>query len=499
MREVKRNNKNITRRLSERFDDVVGIVSPRAAYKRRAYRYAYDAIDKSRLRKKREGPAGTGDIHLTEYALCELRERMRDLGRNNGLVKGLLKTERDGVIGSTTMIQARTGDEGWNAQAEAAFKAEMVDMPCDVTGRFNFHKILRESYLSYRRDGDIICIALPDTLQMCEGEQLGTPFGKTEGEHFTITNGIAFSKKTKRVIGYYIGKPHESGYYIDPSTYKQYRADRVHHMFNSDRFSYSRGEPALTSVINSIDTLTGYIDAELVAAKVNACFSMFISRKDGFDPQTPFTKGAEPSGYDKDTDIRLEKMEPGTIMYGEDGESAMGIGQKRPGSLFDPFVLRMLSIIARPLCMPLMLVTLDFSGATFMNARIAYQKVQDAWIDEQNTGVKPFGSWIWRWFIDRMITQKVLTDVKDKYRHEVVCNRWPYVNPFQEGKADEIQLNNKTTTRTIICARQGYEFTDIVDQLAKEEELLEKNKLVQVENSKGQEKDKVQKGDKGNE
>lgn len=480
MREVKRDNRNIASRLSKQIDDVVGIVSPKAAYRRRAYRFAYDAIGKRRLSKKRKGLGGTGDTHLTEGALYELREKLRDMGRNNGLVKGLLKTERDGVIGSTTMVQARTPDEGWNEQAEAAFKEEMVDKPCDVTGRFGFHDILRKSYLGYRRDGDIFCLFTPDGPQMCEGEQVGKPFGKADGEHFTITNGIAFSKKTKRVIGYYIGKPHKTGYYIDPATYKQYKADKVHHMFNSDRFSYSRGEPALSSVINSIETLTDYIDAELVAAKVNACFSMFISRKDGFEPQAPFTKGVQPSGYAPDTGNRLEKMEPGTIMYGFEGESATGIGQTRPGALFDPFVLRMLTIIGRPLLMPLMLITLDFSGATFMNARIAYQKVQGAWTDEQNVVVKPFGSGIWRWHIDRMIKRRVLTDIKEKYRHEITCNRWPYVDPFKEAKADEFQLNNKATTRTIICARQGHEFIDIAAQLGKEEEILKKNNLAEV-------------------
>jgi len=483
MQEVKRDNKTNIRRLSERFDDIVSIVSPRAAYRRKTYRFAYDAIDKSRLRKKRKGLGGTGDTHLTESALYELREKIRDMGRNNGLVKGLLKTERDGVIGSTTMIQARTPDTGWNEAAEAAFKEEMVDRPCDVTGRFRFHDILRKSYLGYRRDGDVFCLFTPGGLQMCEGEQVGNPFGKADGEHFTITNGIAFSKKTKRVIGYYIGVPHKSGYFIDSATYKQYTADRVHHMFNSDRFSYSRGEPALASVINSIETLTDYIDAELVAAKVNACFSMFISRKDAFEPQPPFTKGSEPSGYDSDTGIRMEKISPGTIMYGEDGESATGIGQTRPGALFDPFVLRMLTIIGRPLLMPLMLITLDFSGATFMNARIAYQKVQGAWTDEQNVVVKPFGSGIWRWFIDRKVAARVLTDIKEKYWHEITCNRWPYVDPFKEAKADEFQLNNKTTTRTIICARQGHEFSDLAAQRAKEERILKDNGLEKKDDS----------------
>ena len=58
------------------------------------------------------------------------------MGRNNPLVKGLLLTEADDVVGTQTQIQARSKSKAWNAKVEALFKAEMVDQPSDVTGRF---------------------------------------------------------------------------------------------------------------------------------------------------------------------------------------------------------------------------------------------------------------------------------------------------------------------------------------------------------------------------
>lgn len=460
-------------------DDLVGVFSPATAYRRKAYRMAYDVIDGHRTRKKRTDLGGTADSHLTDSALYELRERCRELCRNNPIAKGLLQTERNGVIGSTTMVQARSSDTGWNAAAEQMFKEKMVDSPCDVTGRWNFHKILREAYLSYRRDGDAAIIFLDDYLQAVEGDQIGSPYGKNEAKHFDVVNGVAFSKKTKRLIGYYIGQPSKWGY-IKLDSYKKYKAENVQHIFNPDRFSFSRGEPALTSAIDAIDKLTGYIDAELVAAKVNACFSMFISRKDNFGVSEGFTGGISSTGEDEDGN-KLEKLQPGTIMYGKVGEEATGIGQQRPGSLFDPFVTKMLAIIGRPLCMPLMLVTLDYSGATFMNARIAYQKAHEMWTDEQNIVVKPCVSRIWRWFIQRMIDAGELTDIKEKFYHEVMCNRWPYVDPLKEALADKRQLENQTITRTIICARQGTEFGYIAAQRSDEEKKLKELDLVVAE------------------
>jgi len=487
VKEVKRKIKpdeGFSRRTSKRIDDIVGIFSPRTAYRRKAYRFGYEILDRHRTRKKRSYAGGTGDTHLDEVSLDKLREISRELSRNNALANGLLKIERNGIIGSGVKIQARTDDDKLNEDIEAAWKETMLDSPCDRTGRFNFNQYLRKYFLSYRRDGDILTIFLDDALQAVEGEGMGTPYGRAKPESFEIINGVAFSKKSGKVIGYYIGKPDKWGY-IKRDSWKNYRADRVHHCFDPERFSQSRGEPVLTPSVKYIDHLSGYIEAELVAAKVNACFSMFISRKD-VEPPNPYTGGISPSGRDED-DNRLEKMEPGSVLYGEDGESAVGIGQTRPGSLFDPFVLRMLTFIGRPLCMPLMLITMDFSGATFMNARLAYQKVQEAWQAQQDNVVKPFVSRVWRWKLARLLETKQIKTKKlagQVFRHVVFCRRWPYVDPSKESKADEQQLRNGTTHRTIICARQGDDFIEVNKQLGAEEVLRKEQGLAGKDDKK---------------
>lgn len=464
------------RKTSEYFDEIVSIVSPRRAFERKRFRFGYDALDSSRLRKKRTGIGGTGDKQLTERNLYRLREICREMGRNNPLVKGILRTERNGVVGTGPKIEARTGDEKLNKDIEAAFAEEMIQRPCDVTGRFSFNKLIRILYLTYRRDGDAAVIFTDYGLQMVEGEQIGTPYGRKENEHLEVVNGIAYSKKTKEVIGYYIGEPDKWGY-IKSASFQKYKAEFVYHMFNPDRTSQSRGEPVLTPSINFIDTLCDYIDAELVAAKVNACFSMFIAQEYSDMPE-PYTKGVSDTGKDED-DEQLEHIQPGIIIRGEPGEKAEGIGQTRPGSLFDPFVLRMLTFIGRPLCMPLMLIGLDFSGVTFMNARIAYQEARDNWTGEQEDVIKPFASRTYRWWLQRKIddgTFKLRKNV-NIFGHEIICKRWPYVDPFKEAKADEFQVKLGTKNRTRICARQGDDFKEITEQLIEEEKIRAKGGL----------------------
>ncbi len=441
-------------------DRAIGIFSPRTMYNRIAYRFAYEALDRTRTRKKRSDQRGTGDTHLTEITLSDLRQIARDIGRNNPIIKGMLRTETNGVIGTGTQIQARTVDKDWNKKAEDLFYEECVIKPIDEKGMLNWPQILRKTYKTYRQDGDLFAIYLDDVIQMAEGEQCGTPWGKKFNQA-SVTNGVAKDPQTGRILGYYIGKPNSYGY-IDGDSWKAYPRESVHHVFNPERFSNSRGEPALTSAMTWIDMIKDYAEAELVAARVNACFAMFVSRKDMAMPDA-YTGGvgAGTGGVDSETYQRFQKLSPGMIMYGSDGEDAKGIGQARPNAAFDSFMLRLLSFIGRPIEMPLMLITLDFSGATFMNARIAYNAVQSQWKAEQEDVVIPFCTRTWVWHVNKMIRLGKLSDRPDKYRHEVIPNRWPYVDPEKEAKADALQLENRTTNRTLICARQGLEYNDV--------------------------------------
>jgi len=453
-------------KISDGVDRLTLAVSPRRAYLRRAYRFAYDALDNSRTRKPRGNLSGSGDAHLTESALSRLREICRDMGRNNPIVKGLLATETKGVVGSETKVEARTKDERWNERAERLWRAEMVDQPCDVTGRFNFHMLLKLAYQSYRRDGDDFIVFGPDMLWLVEGQQCGTPHGLPAAQHYEVVNGVATAKSDGHVVGYYIGKADRWGF-IQGDAYGWLTPDRVHHVFNPDRVSYTRGEPILTSAIDWIDKLYGYANAALVAAKVNALFVMALTKRFPEGTLPSIRQTANPPSFSEEG-FKQEKLGAGLIYECAPGEDAKAIAAQHPSAEFESFFLRCLMVVARPLCLPLMLATLDYSGATFMNARIAYQEAWDQWKDEQNLVVKPLVSRIWRWKVQQWLARGELAPREDAFEHEVVCKRWPYVDPYKEAMADKVDLENGTNTRTAIVARTGRDYRDVVREQVRE-------------------------------
>ena len=286
-----------------------------------------------------------------------------------------------------------------------------------------------------------------------------------------MTNGVATAKAGGRVIGYYIGKPNKWGY-IEPSGYTKYMADQVQQVFDPDRVTYSRGEPVLTPSIQWFDKFARYADAELVTACVQACQGMFVAKQapQGILPAAAaFKANSEVNTTDA---MKRFEMSPGMVWEGDPGESVQPIGSTRPTSVFGEFMDRCLTIAGRAAGLPLMLITQDLSGATFMNARIAMQMAQERWRKVQAFVVSPLASRWYLWQTARDIESGELAPAPDDWRrHEVMCRRWPYINPQQEATADEKDLANKTTTRTRICARSGVDYRDLVRQRVREQEI----------------------------
>ena len=139
---------------------------------------AYDILGGDRKRRGLlRGLAGTGDAHLTEQALSDLRETARDASRNDPIVRGMMETYAEGIVGTELKIESRTTDEGWNRAREGLWKERMVDRPCDITGRFNFVHAIFLAVLSYARDGDFFVVFREDGPWMVEGQQCGSPLG----------------------------------------------------------------------------------------------------------------------------------------------------------------------------------------------------------------------------------------------------------------------------------------------------------------------------------
>jgi capsid protein len=460
-------------RIAGRIDDAISLISPQRALNRRMARFSYDALDNRRQLTDRSISDTTADNLLTEKNQSMLRAIAYDLAANNPLVKGILLTEADDVIGTRLNIQARSEDEGFNQEAEAAFREEMMDMPCDITGRFNFIQIMHKSFLNYRTAGDFFWLLLDNyQVQLCEGSQCGTPLGQKPFDNFDVHNGVAVSKKTGKVIGYYIGKPNKWGY-IDSSSWKKYGAEKVAHIFNPDRVTYTRGEPVLTSSVNAIKSLWRYWNDEIDAASLNALLATFVTVSSPNRVPNAYTYGRYPGGQTENYE-KVQKIEPFMVHYLNQDEGIHTIKADRPPQNFDQLCLRFIMLAAKPLCMPLMIATGDLSGATFMNARIANQHWKKNLEREQAHVVKPKAALLRNLWLAGWMKREKIKNVPDRpFRCEVICQKQEYVDPVKEATADKVELESGATIISNVLEKKGVDPREYFEKQVREKKLKE--------------------------
>ena len=111
--------RGIAEKFRDSLDNVIGFFSPRAGFKRRMYREAinisrsfgaYKGAERNRLRSSwLPGSSSADDTILPELSI--LRERSRDLNRNDAHASGITSTLTTNVIGSGIRPQSRVDKE----------------------------------------------------------------------------------------------------------------------------------------------------------------------------------------------------------------------------------------------------------------------------------------------------------------------------------------------------------------------------------------------------
>ena len=118
----------ISEKLSNGIDNVISFFSPKAGFKRRMYREAinvsqkfgaYKGASRDRLRSSWLPGGGSADQDLLPE-LADIRERSRDLNRNDAHAAGITSTMTTNVIGTGIRPQSRADKEDLGINEELA-------------------------------------------------------------------------------------------------------------------------------------------------------------------------------------------------------------------------------------------------------------------------------------------------------------------------------------------------------------------------------------------
>lgn len=410
MREVKHKKQSVKMSL---VDKAVSYFNPSAGVRRLKSRFAlemlagYDGASKTKRSLKEWltfGNDADSDILLD---LPTLRERSRDLVRNNPLAAGAIKTKVTNVIGTGLRLQSRI-DRGvlnltdeqadaWEAHAEREWRLFWESKDCDISRTLTGYGITRVAYQQVKENGDVF-ILMPQKsvqgfpysrrLQIIEADRVCNADSVTDTD--TLSGGIEKDEYGAPVF-YHIMKQHPGAKYIAATTWDKIPAfgaktglRNVIHLYNPTRPGQSRGVPDLAVIIEPLKQLGRYTEAEITAAVISGAFTVFLETESGaggFDYSNFSTESGQKSS-DKDM-----KLGSGMIVELGPGESVHDSNPGRPNQAFDPFVQAILRQIGAALEIPFEILIKHFT-ASYSAARAAllefwkFVKCERQWLSE---------------------------------------------------------------------------------------------------------------------
>jgi len=448
--------------------------------------------------------------------LPTLRERSRDLVRNNPLATGAIKTKVTNVIGTGLRLQARidrailnmTEDEAdaWEAQTEREWRLFAESHDCDVTRTNTFREITRTVYRQAKENGDVF-IALPRRpklghfpydlrLQMVEADRVCNEDNKPDTDR--LAGGIETDEygAPKR---YHICRVHPGSRrrYKDKAKWDKVDAfgsnlglRNVIHLFERTRPGQSRGVPDLAPVIEIFKQLGRYTDAEIAAAVISSFFTVFIETENG-DPSLNLNDmnnelGTDTtSGSDEDTEYKLAS---GSIIGLRKGETVHDTNPGRPNQAFDAFVLSLLRQIGVALEMPFEILVKHFT-ASYSAARAALLEFWKYVVSERAWLIDDFCRVVYEvWMYEAVINGRIAAPgflTNPILRKAYLGSEWVgpakgQIDELKEIKAAQIRISEGISTLSEVTAEMtGGDWEKKHPQSVKEHNMRKKDGLIE--------------------
>ena len=421
-------------------DKVIGWVSPQRAYERQAYRDAlrqYDAASMDRLSSDWQPAYGTAE-QLATGSRDIIRGRARAAEMNSDLAESAVIALLRNVIGAGIVPQAKVRNRNGklnnelNKKIEKAWAKWAEPENADIRGISSFYELQEMALRRMVYDGEILVnktsqgTYLPLSIQLIEAENIGA-VSITHGKN-NIINGVEVTEHG-RPVAYHVSQTDPMG--LRSFDTVRLTTDQAFLLFNPKRPSQIRGISLLALVLRRIHDIDEYMDADLIAARVAACFSVFVTSQNSARQSAllPRDKKGRPN----------ITMAPGMVRHLSPGESIEFADPKRNAGTASEYSATQTRRIASGLGMSADIVARNISG-NFSAARQNLLEDQKTFRQVQKFVITHFCIPIWKAFIDALyLTGELPSDYlanKDKYQEVAwLAPGWSWIDPVKEVNA----------------------------------------------------------------
>lgn len=404
-------------------------------------------------------------------AMRTLRDRARDLEKNNALVRRYLSLVAENVIGDRGVkLQCRNvmPDGRQNEKANAAIEGAWAEWSrpenLSVDGRMGLAAFEQAVMRGVARDGEAFVRIVRSTpygigLQLIDpalvDETLNREAGQGRGK---IVLGVEMND-WGRPVAYHVCKGHPNDF-TDRGGRETERipADQMLHLFVPRRPGQVRGESWLAPVMFLLKMRDGYVEAETIAARTGSMKMGFIIN----DPEGPTAAAPEDGGS------REMEAAPGIIEELDAGQTFQSWDPSHPSQNFALFVTQVDKSIAAGLNVSFASLTSDLREVNYSSARIGLIQEREAWRVHQRWFAEQFCEPVFRaWQPVAWAKGHVsLRMVPEAYRdHQWQPRGWEYTNPREEQMADLLAIAGGFTSPQRVLAKRGEDLEEVYAEL----------------------------------
>jgi lambda family phage portal protein len=423
-------------------------------------------------------------------SLRKLRDRSREMVRNNPYAKQAKRTTQINVVGAGIKIQSQVAalrgnrrDERTNTLIESKWASWCRAQHCDVAGRHSFHvmewlavgalpesgealfRIVRRSFGASR---------VPLALQMLEADYLDEEYqGPTLAQRNEWRLGVEIDE-WGRPVRYAFLTRHPGDYWFQNAPQRNEKhvflpAEDVIHLFIPERPQQHRGVPWFHPVMTDAHQLQGYEEAAVIRARAGASVMGFITNQEG-----------EITADDIENERRISEFEPGMFKYLMPGENVTVPNIDSPDQQYEMFVRNKVRRFASGFGCSYETLSRDFSDTNYSSSRLSLLEDREHWKVVQSYLIEHFHMRVFReWLALAVLSGELPFDDFETRpeRYDTprwMARGWDWVDPLKEVKAYREMEQAGYMTKAQIVAKLGGDFDENLAELAREQAAAER-------------------------
>ena len=443
----------------------------------------YAAANKGRLFADFVGSNRSADSEI-RWALNDLRNRSRDLERNNEYFRRYLQLLRTNVVGENGFrLQVKavnpdnTPDTGGNRIIEDAW-AEFSRMGGPVaSGKMSLIDLSNHVISGMARDGEVFLRIVRDGslrhgigVQIIEPDRVDEEMNERYRNGNDVRMGIELNE-FRTPVAYHILLNHPGDY--DYTTLakgtKRVRipAAEIMHIYRQERADQTRGVPWSTAAISALKMLHGYREAELVAARTGAAKMGFFT--------SPTGDGFSGDAYE-DTTTPIYDAEAGTFHQLPAGVDFKPFDPTHPTSAFADFEKSILRGIAGGLGVSYTSLANDLEGTSYSSIRQGALEERDFYRTLHRFMIDHFLDPLYRRWLAH-VTEFAVIPIFGQGKYEKFSSTFTFrprgfqwVDPLKEINAAVVGLQNGILSHSDIAANYGRDANDTFQQIQRDSE-----------------------------